>query len=102
MQVRPVCRHPSACPTGPWRRGGRAWRSPKSPGGGGEGVVKEEEKKDDDEEEMMEGEKRVEDDMQDRLGGEDSIMVKFPLVSFPCSSCFKALSIKVEIHKDPE
>ena len=33
----PVCRHPSACPTGPCRRGGRAWRPSKHPEKGGEG-----------------------------------------------------------------
>ena len=32
-----VCRHPSACHTGPCRRGARAWRPTKPPEGGGEG-----------------------------------------------------------------
>ena len=30
-EARPVCRHPSACPTGFWRGGGRAWRPSKPP-----------------------------------------------------------------------
>ena len=36
-KARPVCRHQSACPTGPCRRGGWAWRPSKPPEGRGEG-----------------------------------------------------------------
>ena len=46
--------------------------------------------------------------MQDSLGVEEGMMVKFPLPYHFCSSCFKVLSIKkklnnhiVKMHKDP-
>ena len=65
-EARPVCRHPSACPTGPCRRGRRAWRPSKPPEGkenkdadvgekikgkGIEKVQKEKEEEDEDEDE---------------------------------------------------
>ena len=55
----------------------------------------------------MEGKRRDEEEMQDSLVVEVGMMVPFPLVSFPCSSCFKILfSIKeltihiAEMNKD--
>ena len=48
-EARPVCRHPSSCPTGPCRRGGSAWRPSKRPERGGKGEYEEEKKEDDDE-----------------------------------------------------
>ena len=74
---------------------------------------KEEKKEDDDEKAEMAGKRRDEEDMQDSLVVDEGMMVKFPwsllpLVSFPCSSCFKVLSTTkkldnhiLEIHKDP-
>ena len=59
-------------------------------------------------EEEMEGNRRDEEDMQDSLVVEDGMMVHFPLVSFPCISCYKVLSSNkklgnhiVAMHKDP-
>ena len=50
---KPVCKYPSACPTGPCRRGGRAWRPSK--------LLKEEEKEEDEEKkEDDEDEKKME------------------------------------------
>ena len=61
----------------------------------------------------MEGKRRDQEEMQDSLVVEECMIVNFPLVplplvSFPCSSCFKVLSAKkklnkqiVEMHKDP-
>ena len=89
--------------------------------GGLPNLLKEEEKKeddnkkkeDDDDEEKMEGKRRDEGEMQDILVVEEGMMVNFPLVplplvSLPCSSCFKAFSAKknlnnhiIKMHKDP-
>ena len=61
-------------------------------------------------EEKMGGRRRDEEDTQNSLVVKEGIIVKFPLplVSFPCSFCFKVLSNKKklnnhigEIHKDP-
>ena len=62
-KARPLFIHPSACPTGPCRRGGRAWRLSN--------LLKEEEKEEekeentegDDDKKWMEGKKRDEEDM---------------------------------------
>ena len=61
--------------------------------------------------EEMEGKRRDEEDMQDSLVVEEGMLFNFPfvplpLVSFPCSSFYKILSVKknnhiVEMHKAP-
>ena len=48
----------------------------------------EQKKKEDDDKEEMEGKRRDEEDMHDSLVVETGMMVKFPLVPFPC---FKVL-----------
>ena len=75
-------RYPSDCPTGPCRRGGRAWSLPN--------VIKEEE---------VEGKSKDEEEIQDGLVVEEVMMVNFSLVpfllvSFPCSSCCKIFPAK--------
>ena len=50
----------------------------------------------------MEGKRRDEEEWQESLVVEDGMMVNFPLVplplvSFPCSSCFKVLSAKKKL-----
>ena len=59
------------------------------------------------------GGRRIEEEMQDSLAVEEGMMFNFPLVplpivSFPCSFCFKVLSAEkklnnhiIEMHKDP-
>ena len=91
-----MCRHPIAFHTGPCRRGGRYWRHSKPP-----------EKKEGDEEEEIQGKRRDEEENQDSLVVEVGMMVPLPLVSFPCSSCFKVIFSKknltnhiVEMNKD--
>ena len=112
-EARPVCRHPSACPTGPCRRGGRAWRPSIAPEGGGKGGG------------GLWGEKEGwwwwegDEGEKEGWGGyaawwwrrarlSNSPWSLLPLVSFPCSFCFKVLSNKKklnnhirDIHKDP-
>ena len=66
--ARPVSRHPSACPTDPCRRGGRAWRPSSFLKGEEKEEDEEEEKKEfDDDDEEMEGKRRDDEDMQDSL-----------------------------------
>ena len=74
--TRPLCRHPSACPTGSCRKGG--W-----PGGlkyRENEEVGEEKKEDDDVEEEMEEKSRDEKDIKDSLVVQEGLIVKFPLV----------------------
>ena len=63
----------------------------------------EENKEDYDEKEEIEWERSDEEKMQDSLVVEKGMMVNFPLVplplvSFPCSSCFKVLSAKKKLN----
>ena len=112
-KTRPICRYPSACPSSPCRRRGKAWRPSKPPEGRGQIENDEEKKEDGDGDEEMEGKRTDEEDMQHRLVVEEGLLINLPLVplpfvSFPCSSCFKVLSAKkklnnhiVNMHKDP-
>ena len=78
--------------------------------GGLSNLLKEEEKEGeeekkkegDEEEEEMEGKRMDEEEMQDIPGVEVGMMILLPLVSFPCSSCFKVLfsEKKLTNHKD--
>ena len=61
-EARPVCGHPSACPTGPCRGGARPWRISKPPKEEEKEEDEEEEEYDDDEEEM-EGKRKDEEDL---------------------------------------
>ena len=72
----------------------------------------EEKNEDDENKEETEGKRRDEEEMQDSLVVEEGMMFNFPLVplplvSFPCSSRFKVLSVKkklnnhiIEMHND--
>ena len=62
--------YPSDCPTGPCRRGGRAWSLSN--------VIKEEEEK----KEEVEGKSKDEELIQDGLVVEEVMMVNFSLVPF--------------------
>ena len=63
----------------------------------------EEKREKDEKEEEMEGKRRDEEDMYDSLLVEEGMMVKFPLVhlplvSFPCISCYKVLSVNMKLN----
>ena len=66
--------------------------------------AQEEKKEDGDDEEDIEGKRRNKDNMQDTLAGgggwhdgKKKPWSLLPLVSFPCSSCFKVLSTKKKL-----
>ena len=51
----------------------------------------------------MEGKSKDEEEMQDCVVVEENMIIKFPLfslplVSYPCSSCFKIISAKKELN----
>ena len=56
--------------------------------------------KEEKEEEEMEGKRRDEKEMQDSMVVEEGMLVPLPLVSFPCSSCFKVIFSKKKLTKD--
>ena len=93
-EARPVCRHPSACPTGPCRRGEMAWRPSKTTLKEEEKEKDEEKKEDDDDKEQMEGKRRDEEDKQDSLVVEEGMIVKFPLVPF--ATCLLPLQLLLQ------
>ena len=75
-QARPVCRHPSVCPTCPCRRGGGPGVLPNLLKEDKKEEYDEEKKKDDVAEEEMEGNRRVEEDIQGSLVVENGMLVK--------------------------